>query len=102
MKDQPEREWIRGAGPLRNADVAPGLIFSEWHADRSGMPNSFCARTRWGLEMYRMAAGSVRLGAIALLAAVLVCGICCEGAAEAGERDSDQPRQAAARSQRLA
>jgi hypothetical protein len=52
--------------------------------------------------MYRMAAGSVRLGAIALLAAVLVCGICCEGAAEAGERDSDQPRQAAARSQRLA
>src|SRR5580692_3000021 len=33
MKDQPEREWIRGAAPLRNADVAPGLIFSEWHAE---------------------------------------------------------------------
>jgi hypothetical protein len=42
MKDQPEREWIRGAGALRNADVAPGLIF------RSGTPNSFRARTRFG------------------------------------------------------
>jgi len=33
MKDQPEREWIRGAGTLRNVDVALGLIFSEWHAE---------------------------------------------------------------------
>ena len=52
--------------------------------------------------MYRMAAGSVRLGAIALLAAVVGCGICRESAAEAGERNSNQPRQAAAPSQHLA
>jgi len=49
-----------------------------------------------------MAAGSVRLGAIALLAAGLACGICRKSAAEAGERNLDQPRQAAAPSQRLA
>ena len=52
--------------------------------------------------MDHAAVRGVRIGAIALLAMALVCGICRESAAEAGERNSDQPRQAAARSQRLA
>jgi len=42
-----------------------------------------------------------RIGAVALLAAVLAFGICCESVAGAGERSSSPSGQAAARSQRL-
>ena len=52
--------------------------------------------------MDHVAVIGMRIGAIAMFAIVLVCGICRESAAEAGERNADQPRQAAARSQRLA
>lgn len=52
--------------------------------------------------MYLMTARSVRLGAIALLAMALACGISSKSAAEAGEHNSDQPRQAAARGKQLA
>jgi hypothetical protein len=43
---------------------------------------------------------SARIGAIALLAVALTCGICRECAAEAGERSPNPPRQTAARSQK--
>jgi hypothetical protein len=39
----------------------------------------------------------MRIGTVALLAATLVCGICRESAAEAGERNSNQPSETAAR-----
>ena len=39
----------------------------------------------------------MRIGTVALLAATLVCGICRESAAEAGERNSNQPSETAVR-----
>jgi len=52
--------------------------------------------------MDHAAVRGVRIGAIALLATALVCGICRASAAEAGERSPNPPHQTAARSQRPA
>ena len=49
-----------------------------------------------------MTARSGRLGAIALLAMALACGISRKSVAEAGEHNSIQPRQATARGQQPA
>jgi hypothetical protein len=47
--------------------------------------------------MDHVAVRGMRIGAIAMFAVILVCGICRESAAEAGERNSNQPSETAAR-----
>jgi len=49
--------------------------------------------------MDHVAVIGMRIGAIAMFAIVLVCGICRESAAEAGERNSSQPSETVARHQ---
>ena len=50
--------------------------------------------------MDHVAVRGVRSGAIALLAAAFICGICRESAAEPGKGSSNPPHQTAARSQK--
>lgn len=49
--------------------------------------------------MDHVAARGMRIGAVALLVTVLVCGVCREGTAQAVERGSNQSRETVARSQ---
>jgi hypothetical protein len=49
--------------------------------------------------MDHVAVRGMRTGAIALLATVLICGVCREGAAQAVEHNSNQSRETATRSQ---
>jgi hypothetical protein len=49
--------------------------------------------------MDHVVARKMRIGTVALLAATLLCGICRESAAEAGERNSNQPGDTAAHHQ---
>jgi hypothetical protein len=49
--------------------------------------------------MDHVAVRGMRIGAIAMFAMALVCGICRESAAEAGERNSGQPSETVARNQ---
>jgi hypothetical protein len=48
--------------------------------------------------MHHLAARGLRIGAVALLAAVVTCGIWRAGAAETGKRDPNRSRYTAARS----
>jgi len=50
-------------------------------------------------DMNHVVVKRVRIGGIALLAAALICVACRESAAQAVERSSTQPREAASRSQ---
>jgi hypothetical protein len=96
VKDRREREWTREARSLRNIDVVPEPIARRRYAElipRKGKS--------MGVDMDHVAARCARIGAVALLAAVLAFGICCESVAGAGEHNSSPSRQAAARSQRL-
>jgi hypothetical protein len=47
--------------------------------------------------MDHVAVRVTRTGAVALLATVLICGVCREGAAQVVEHNSNQPRESASR-----
>jgi hypothetical protein len=49
--------------------------------------------------MDHVAVRGMRIGAIAMFAVILICGICRQSAAEAGERNSNQPSETVARNQ---
>ena len=85
MKDRPGASGL--ARSLRNTDAVLGPCVESF---RDG-----------GLDMDHMAARRRRIGAVALVVAVLASGICRVRVAEAGEQASILSGQAAARGQRL-